>query len=158
MLPKILVLEDTYERVQWLRASVRGRARVVWARGVTSFRKLYTRFQDGTRLIILDHDLGLSRADALEFNSVTGLYTHHHDPCNDGPKGLSGADAASWLATFGWEIPCPVWIWSWNPGAAKDMLVTLAKGGVKVAVRQPFEGGRRDAEIVNASLREFSDA
>lgn len=139
MLPKILVLEDATERIDWLRQFTAGKARVVWALGVTSFRKLYGMLRDDLSLIILDHDLGLSRADALSFNPVTGIYTHHYDPCAGGPKNLDGTDAARWLATFGWEIPCPVLVWSWNLDPAKAMSADLVRARTKRVWQMPFE-------------------
>lgn len=157
MLPKILVLEDSPERIEWLRRATAGRARVVWVRGVTSFRRLYLRLQSELRLVILDHDLGLSLARALEFNPRTGLYTSYSDPCRGGPKGLDGSDAASWLAVFGYEVPCPVWVWSWNVNPAKSMAQTLSDGGVKIVAQQPFEPRRGGSVILDCALGDFTD-
>lgn len=118
----ILVLEDTYERIEWLRATVAGRARVVWARGVRAFQKLYHVCDTSITLVILDHDLGLSCVRERPA-------TEGHLPGTEGPRGLTGLDAADWLAENKCKVP--VIVWSFNPDGSKFMLSSLRKAGVE---------------------------
>ena len=112
---RILVLEDTLVRVQWLRRLVGDSAEVVHAMNVADFLDA---FRGDEWLIILDHDLGHAKAGEMRLNYDV--------------DGKCGMDAARALGPG-----CSVIVWSVNPVQAPRMVEVLEAGG-RVSIWIPF--------------------
>lgn len=108
----ILVLEDSTERVDWLKGWAWQHGRIVWATGVRSFLKLAVLLRPRLGMVILDHDLGLTPGTNGQFDSW----------------GFTGLDAARQFSFT--EVPALVW--SCNFTAAQAMQDALVANGVAV--------------------------
>ena len=106
-----VVLEDTPERVEWLKGAFPD-VRVVWAEEVDPFlRAVQKEEKAGTlKAVIMDHDLG--------------FYDHANDRDNEGQD---GRDAAQLLELRDWDMP--IIIWSMNPSGASRMAGILQDKG-----------------------------
>lgn len=99
--PIILVLEDMFVRIEWLRAHFEADAEIIWAKNVDQFfEELRLLDRSRLKLILLDHDLGGdSDADG-------GLIASTSWPMD--ASGKNGGDAVDGLD--GWnDIPAVVW-------------------------------------------------
>ena len=111
MKPCFVVLEDSPERVEWLKEAFPD-VRVVWAEEVNPFLQAVEKEEKSGALkaIIMDHDLGFySRAN-------------DHDD-----EGYDGSDAANFLELKNWDTP--ILIWSMNPSGANRMAAILKEKG-----------------------------
>ncbi len=126
----IIVLEDTIERVQWLRATFPD-ATVRWAPTVVAF--LMEMRRPGA-LVILDHDLAGELGHTAE-----AAATYDRGEATD-RYGLTGMDAVRACGT-----DTPVIVWSANPVWGPKMRDFLVARGVPVA----YYGFRADANMAS---------
>ena len=120
--PDIIVLEDTIERVKWLRATFPDVA-VRWAKDVPAFLRELRR---PGALLVLDHDLGDRDYTPAEYDAY----------------GLTGMDAARACGT-----DTPVVVWSANPVWGPRMRAFLVDRGVPV-VQYPFRAELNMALVI----------
>lgn len=111
MKASFVVLEDTPERVEWLKG-VMPDVHIVHAEEVSPFLQAVEKEERAGRLkaVIMDHDLG--------------SYNHRNDRDNEGHD---GRDAASFLNLRDYDIP--ILIWSMNPSGASAMAAILKEKG-----------------------------
>lgn len=119
----ILVLEDSLDRVEWLRKHMPETQLVLHATSVVDFEAKLGETKGKLDLIILDHDLG---------HAPPTPYVVDSDSYDE--NGQTGYDAALAVPH---DIACPVLVWSMNHSAAKRMYEALVERGI-VAALLPF--------------------
>ncbi len=125
---KFLVLEDTRERVTWLRNVVGGHADIVYSDNVLEFCELAEDLDPAeVAAVVFDHDLPLNVSKPKGTTFVT--------PKDLGDSnGLTGADAAKRVVTF----DVPHLVWSCNDTGARTIRDNLRVRGVQDIEVVPF--------------------
>lgn len=106
-----VVLEDSPERVEWLKGAFPD-IRIVWAEEMNPFLQAVEKEEKSGALkaVIMDHDLG--------------FYSHANDRDDEG---YDGRDAAQFLNLRDYDIP--ILIWSMNSSGASAMAAILKEKG-----------------------------
>lgn len=101
----VLVLEDSVERVTWLRAVLAGTGLDIEVHDtVAPFVAAVSCRRDRLALVVFDHDLGhLPPQDLQDGVGLPRLANYDVD-------GKTGEDAAKAVG----PLPCPALVWSWN--------------------------------------------
>lgn len=130
---RIVVLEDTHERVQWLRDTFPG-TEIDHAPDVVTFLKSVRR---PYALAILDHDLGGDLGDGPDAKA-----TYDAGTAGDA-NGLTGMDAVAAC-----DRSTPVVVWSANPVWGPRMVDALVAHQVDHVVQAPFRADLRTANAI----------
>ena len=130
---RIVVLEDTEERVEWLKATF-PQVEIEHCTDVVDFLRATRR---PYALAILDHDLAGELGDSPE---AAGVYDRGeaYDQF-----GLSGMDAVRVV-----DLDTPVVVWSANPVWGPRMLDALSARGVAYSAYRPFDTTHQMASVI----------
>lgn len=140
MKPLIIVLEDSNDRMDWLRNTIIG-VDIIHHLSVLSFVQAVNEHKDSgrLRLVVFDHDLGHTPPHDM----YSPMVSHTTDA-----DGYTGHDAAKMLDS----IPCAALVWSLNDSGRKRIgheLVSKCSGRVYA-----FPYGRDLRYLADVILRE----
>lgn len=149
MKPRILVLEDSIERIKWLKDRFDEYTTIEWYETVNDFIKAANDFhrRDEIVLFLLDHDLG-----GVPLSDAKGALKTSISVSDNWPKdthGSCGIDAVHMLNDDFQDIPTIVW--SINPVGGPKMKRELENKGF-VTSWLPFGIKKRELEITIKKL------
>lgn len=146
----ILVLEDTFSRVSWLKGIIPASFEVEHHLRVSDFLKAAWGFRDRIALVVYDHDLGCAHPDSEHPHSFEspGLARFDYDA-----DGKSGLDAAKEIVA----INAPALVWSHNPDGRKAIAHTLNQESKATRIYVGgYESSKKYAEVILGILNDAS--